>query len=517
MRTAARLARRPAPGLVPAAPCRRVVAHRRPFSRPLPPLLALLAALAVAAGPVAAQEPAARSVVRVAGERGGVGTGAEAGARADTLTLEAALGRALVGSPLVSSDRASVAAERAARWADWGAFLPTANASQSFSRTSFTRTTFIGDDGIVEERPEPFSDVSKSSGRNLNLQWNVVEGGGRFFDLRSGAAARRAAGLRLRETERTVAAEVKVAYYEALKQQRLVEIGERQLENRRQDLERTRERFRLAVADRRDVLGAEFEVRQEELALLDARDEASSRRRELRVAMGEDPDGAGGAALAEPPPAPEARALTVAAAVERALEANPELRSLRADVARAEADRVGAWTRYLPTVTLTYSESRSANAGAPGDFFQLDLPNTRDNVGFSASWNVFEGFGRREETARARADERRTRAELRRRQLEIERAVRDRVDEVKRRAARVDLLEEQFAAARERLELSREGYRAGTVSFDELQRAIDELTSSERNLVRERFDYLVAWARLEEEAGRGVGGRGAPSPDAGVR
>jgi outer membrane protein TolC len=193
--------------------------------------------------------------------------------------------------------------------------------------------------------------------------------------------------------------------------------------------------------------------------------------------------------------------LTVDRVVDRALRTNPELRRLEAEVDRASADQLASWTRYLPTVSLSYSESRTANAGAPGDFFQFDLPNTSDNIRMSASWSLFEGFGRREQTARARAEGRRARADRRRQRLEIERRVRDRVDEVKRRAERLDLLEEQFRAARERLELSREGYRAGTVSFDELQRAIDELTNSERDLVRERFDYLVAWARLEEEAG----------------
>lgn len=435
----------------------------------------------------------------------------EAGPPGDTLTLEEALRTALSENPDVRGTRATASAETAARWADWGAFLPTASASMNLSRSDVRTETFVTPEGFFARLPEPEEDVNKGVGQTLSLNWTLLEGGRRIAELKAGSSAAEAARLRASEAERRAVADVKVAFLEARKQQRLAAIARQQLESRRRELERTRQRYRIAAVDRADLLGAQVEVRRAELELLQSRDLAREARRQLRVAMGERgrPD-ATDYALGGVPAPPDPGGISADSLAGRAISTHPEIRALDAEVDRASSQRWGARSRYLPTVQVGFSHGRTEQFPEDASLFDFDPSNRTNRFSVSASWNLFTGFERREQNARASARLERSRIERARRELEIEKTVRDLVDEVGRRSRRVELLREQLEVAEERLELLSEQYRLGSASFDQLQRAIDDVTGAERELVRERHDYLGAWARLELWAGDVA--PGLPSP-----
>lgn len=420
---------------------------------------------------------------------------------ADTLTLREAISTALDRHPEVRSARADASAERAARWADWGAFLPTADATASFNRSTFTNFSFALPEGTAEVREDPVTGERLGASRTLSFQWSLLEGGRRFAELAAGGEDARAADLRLSAAERTVAARVKEAYFEAAKQLRLAEISRRQLRNRRQELSRARERFRIAAIDRSDLLGAEGQVRDAELQLLDARDQARGARRALAVRMGTPGRFGRRYALAESPAPPDPGALEPDSVVARALASHPELEALEAEISAASDRVLGEKATYLPTVSLGFSTSRSESLGPQGDFFNFDPRNRSEGFRLTARWELFTGFGRKERNARQSAAVVRQRAERTGRRLEIERAVRELAAEVLRRDRRLELLERRAEVARERLGLTGEKFRVGAVGYLEMQQAIQELTGAERSVVQERYEYLKAWARLERWAG----------------
>mgnify|MGYP006277726189 CR=1 FL=1 len=425
---------------------------------------------------------------------------------ADTLVLQEALSTALHRNPDVRSARADASAEHAARWADWGAFLPDASASASFSRSRRTTFSFEQPEGTPEEREVAVTSEVHGVSQGLNFQWNLLEGGRRFAELEAGGDRARAAELQLSAAERQTVAEVKAAYYQALQAQRLRAIARRQLRSRREELERARQRFRLAAIDRSDLLGTEGQVREAELQLLEARDQARSTLRDLGVAMGTPERLDERIALGDPPPPPDASRLVADSLVGRAMEGHPELGALEARISAASADVWGERSSYLPTISLNYSTDRSERLGPEGQFFNFDPRNSSNTFSLSASWQIFTGFQRREQNARMSATRDRRRAERARRRLEIERTVRDLTAEVKRRQRRLRILERRLEVAQERLRLTEERFRRGSVPFVELQNAIQELTQAERRLVQERFAYLGAWARLERWTGDLGGG-----------
>lgn len=420
--------------------------------------------------------------------------------RADTLTLARAIEMALGRSPEVRQAAADQASARATRRADLGAFLPTASAGLWLSRSDFQNVTFPEPQGSAGRLDEAVESTTFGASQRVSISWDLLRGGRRFARLRGGAAEARAANRWVTAAERSVVARVKQSYYDALMQQRLADVARRQLEGRRADLEMTRRRYELAAVTRSDLLGADINVADAELALLDARDRAAAFRRELASRIGAEELG-DDFALRDMETLPDPAMLEEEHLLSRALSEDPTLGALEAEAAASAAAAWAERASYLPTVSLGYSYGRSETLGPDGGFFNFDLANRSESFSVTAAWNLFDGLGREREVAQASAAHRRAEAELFRERLDLRRAVRDAVAEIRRRAERLQIQERKFELASQRLALAREQYRLGTISYFDLQNAIRDLSQAELAVIQERYEYLKAWAALEERVG----------------
>ncbi len=422
----------------------------------------------------------------------------------DTLTLEAAVRLAIENSPELRRAGAVADAAAAGRRADFGAFLPTADANMSFSRVDFTTFTFPAPEGTSQRLDEPVRDVSKGAGQGISLGLTVLEGGRRFAALREGAASVRAAQRRLDAASRQVVADVKKAYYEALKQQRSAQVAVTQRDDRREELELTRRRYEIAAVSRADLVGAEMNLVDAELQLLTARQQEGAAHRSLRVTLGlsaeqapEDPL----PVLEDVAAAPAADGLEAERLVGVALGDSPEIRALNAEREAGSAALWASRASYLPTIQLGYNYNRSERLGPEDPFFVFDPSNRSSTFSVTASWSLFDGFRREESTAQASSSLRQKRAEIATRTLEIQRDVRNLADDLVRRDESLALRQRSYDLARERLEMTREQYRLGTLDFTALQQAVDAVTRAESFLIEDRYEYLKAWADLEALVG----------------
>jgi outer membrane protein len=430
------------------------------------------------------------------------------------VTLEGALEMALTRNPAVESAEASAAAASSARWADWGAFLPTARANASLVATDFTNVTFLTPEGSPAIIDPPLTDNSKSSSASLSFGLGLLNPE-RIANVKSGAARKDAAYLRLTAAQRAVIRDVKRSYFEALKQRRLLEVAERQLGARRVDLEVTQDRYRIAAASRSDLLGAEMDASDAELRVLQAEDGLGAAVRGLQVVMA-DPVSieAGLVTLVEVERVPDADLLDVASLVRAAHESNPALAALLKDESAASNDLWAARSSYLPQIDLGFVFGRGLQLGRDQSLFEFSPANTNTSFQIIGSWNLFQGFERKRQTAVA--DERLTRArtDWTAGALQLDKDVRDLVQEIQRRDKRLEILERNRALADERLELAREQYRLGSIPYFNLQQAIDRTTQAEQSLFTERYDYLIRWADLEEKVGPALASGQATAPGA---
>jgi len=421
--------------------------------------------------------------------------------------LEEALRTALTLNPNIESSAAAAAAATSSRWADWGAFLPTVDLRGSLSQTDFTTVTFVDPTGVSQELEDPITSIRKSSSGSLTFGLSLLSPE-RISNVKAGDARENAADYRLTAAERTVIREVKSSYFEALKQQKLLDVSERQLEARRQDFEVTQQRYRIAAASRSDLLGAEIDLSDAELRVLDSEAGLSRALRQLQVTLGvpvtnTDP---GSLELVDVDRVPDAVPLDADAMVSSALVANPNLLALQQDQRAASADLWSAKSTYLPRIDIGYTFGRSKELGRDESLFDFDPANTSGGFVIQGSWSVFSGFTRKRQTAQADRARRQAVAQLTAEQLQLEKDVRDLVKELKRRSERLRILERNVALAGERLDLAREQYRLGSIPYFNLQQAIDRLTLTEQSLFQERYDYLIGWASLEERVGGDLGG-----------
>jgi len=421
-------------------------------------------------------------------------------------TLEEALRTALTLNPNIESSSAAAAAATSSRWADWGAFLPSIDLRGSLSQTDFTTVTFLDPTGVSQVVEDPITSTRKNSQGSLTFGLALLNPE-RISNVKAGDARENAATLRLTGAEREVIRDVKQSYFEALKQRQLLDVSRRQLEARRQDFAVTEQRYRIAAASRSDLLGAEIDLSDAELRVLDSEDALSRALRQLQVTLGVPVTDAdrGSVELVDMDRVPDAALLDADLLVSNALASNPNLLALREDERAASNDLWSAKSTYLPRIDLGYTFGRSKDLGRDESLIDFSPANTSGGFVIQGSWSVFSGFTRKRQTAQADRTRRQAVAQLTAQQLQIEKEVRDLVKELKRRSKRLGIIERNVSLAGERLDLAREQYRLGSIPYFNLQQAIDRLTLTEQSLFQERYDYLIGWASLEERVGGNLG------------
>ena len=422
----------------------------------------------------------------------------------ERLTLEEAIRLAIQSSPQLGGVRAMADAAGADHRAAWGSFLPQASVSMNLGKSDFTRITFIGPEGESETLPDPLSSGSQSSNQSIALNWTLFDQGRRFANLSEQSANLRAAQRQLDDRTAAVVAETGRAFYAALRNQRLLELTEQQILERQLELDIARRRYEIAAVERIDVLAAEGNLLDLQVSLLRTRQQTETSLRTLAVEIGLPAEEGPGTTLADVVDLPSVDAAEGEFLLQEALSGDPEILQLQAQRAAASAGLWGARSSFLPTIQASMNWGNSQSYGLGEPFFQFNPSDGGRNFTLSASWMLFSGFSRVQETAQASSRERQAEEDLRRRRLEIERDVRGFIDQLEQLAGTRDLALRSRQIAQERLDMSRAMYQNGTIDFTALQQAIGGVTSAERQLVDLRFEYLTAWVGLAEF--RAVGG-----------
>ncbi len=405
-------------------------------------------------------------------------------------------------SPQYRSALASADATGQGVWSAWGAIMPSASLSASFSRSEFTTKTFVDPTGVVQELEDAITDTSKSTSQRLNFNWRVFDGGRNIFNIGAANAEARAADLAAVATLVQLQSTMETQFFEALKQQELARLARVLLEARRRDLELTQARFRIAAVDQAAVMQAEIEVGRQELEVLRAEQAAEAARRELSVTIGLEEEityELRDTAVVFDPTVYSSDEL-----VEAARASSPELARRDADIDARNRNRWSARGTWLPTIDISLALSRSEAAGAEGDLFRFNPRNTGQSLSFSFSWPLFNGFDRKVQNARASSQLQQARHDKVASLLNVEKEVRNQYDALVTGYRSVRLQERNVELARESVRLTTERYRIGAASYVELQQATSQATQTEQGLINARYEYMKTLARLQAALGRPI-------------
>lgn len=404
-----------------------------------------------------------------------------------SITREEAVRLALERSPADVGARGATRVAEAGVLEARGAWLPSLNASSTYSNSSNER--FDQSTGRL---------VSESYTAQLQATYDVFTGGRKIAGWQAASASLRAAEARERGQRYATILETTQVFYQAAAAEELLVAARQRLERATRQQEFAETRRLVGTATRSDALRAELERADAELAVLDA----ESQLRTARLALGRQigrPGGvrpAAGALPEEPPPVPPVETL-----VERAEGNAPDAVAARAELDRAGSEKLEAWSEYAPTLRLTGGY----------DWFSFQWPPDQESwsLRLIASLPLFNGFTREATVARAEAARRTAEAEARDAVLAARAAVEDAAGQIDTAARRVDIARRALELAREDLRVIEERYQLGAATILDLQTSQIALADAEVGWVRARQELGVAVAALEAELGEPLSGIGA--------
>ncbi|MBX5480429.1 MAG: TolC family protein [Myxococcaceae bacterium] len=350
-------------------------------------------------------------------------------------------------------------------------------------------------------------DVEVSSSRAsfdlaVSLQQLIYDGGRWWAQIaQAGALEAAQAG---QTQERRLASELEGVrrFYELLRAQEALEVLEANLRRSEEQLRSARALFEAGRGQKVDVLGAEVNLGNDRLAVVQQRARIADAQAQLAVWLmrpGTEE------LIAQSPPtfdAPPTPGPDAAEAIARARQARPLLGALEAQVRAAEHGVDVARGDNLPAV---YAGVTVGRQGPSADPFFTD-PSRQNYVqgGLNVRWDLFNGFRTSSEVQRAQIARRRATVEMDQQCRELEAEVRTAAVNLATRVEAAAIARANVAVASEGLALAQARYAQGLGSTLDVRDAQLKLTQAELTLVENRIDVEIARAALDRAMGRGV-------------
>lgn len=405
-----------------------------------------------------------------------------AGQEARTLSLDEALRLAVQRDPAAVAAEASLTNARADQLISRGAFLPTVTVNSSFANSSNER--FDQNSGRL---------VSESYQAQAQGSYELFAFGRRLANLRAAGAQVRAADAQYEAQRFATVLRTTEVFYAAAAAADIARAADQRLERARQQLSVAQTRLELGTVTQSDVLRAELELGNAEVAVLDAQAALRNTRLELGRQVGL-AEAVGTVPAALPERAPELPGTETLIAI--AEGSAPSVTAAEMTLRSRRAERLAAYTPYLPTLRLTGGY----------DWFSFDWP-PRDqswSLRLVASLPVFNGFQREGAVQRAAAAERLAQARARDARIAARVSVEGAVADIASAEQRVRIADRAVGLAREDLRVVEERYGIGMVTILELQTSQVALSDAEVAAVRARQMLGTAVARLQSILGRNI-------------
>lgn len=428
------------------------------------------------------------------------------------ITLSEALRLAAASQPGMVQARQDVRLANAQERQANAAFLPSLSTGLTTSRSGGSRSNQFG---VPTEVTSFYSSTMR-----LTANWDLFTGFRRGAQRSASRATSEQRDATLLRQEYATALATKQAFFAALANRELVSVSETRLRRAQEQLNLVTERLRLGATTRSDSLRARVEYGSAQLQLVQARANLRTAQANLGRAIGVEGvvDAAGDSAL-------ESRIAVLDTAVLRreALHNAPSVREADAAVSAARAQMRVARAAYLPTASVSFSNSwiagiqggttilRDSN-NVPYDTVVTPPTTTPFGGRYSSGWNVqlainfplFNNLTRETNSIANDAALRSAEARARDARLLLEANLTQSFAALEAAAAQIDIARISLTAAEEDLRLQRERYRLGASTIFEVLTSQVAADQAQVDLVRARYDYLVARAQLEAYVGRGL-------------
>ncbi|MFO8007341.1 MAG: TolC family protein [Candidatus Brocadiia bacterium] len=332
----------------------------------------------------------------------------------------------------------------------------------------------------------------------FGARWLLFDGGGREARVGGAEAELLAANFRHSAVLQDLVLSVEESYYGLLAACSFREVAVETTKQREYQLELARARHRVGVVARSDVLKAETEKADADLALVRAQNAVHIAKGQLARTMGLNANAQ--FEVADVPEEPYGRALeAVDVLLEEAAQNRPELKTALAEVHAQRAAVRLAQSRYWPALGLDTS------FGWVGRHL---LPDQRQwSLGAVADLPLFTGFDRPYQVQGAEADLARAMADRQDALRGIELEVWTTYWQVIEASQAVEAARRLVASAEESARVAEGEYKNGTGAIVDLIVAQTASTAARNGLIQARLDWHTAMARFERAVGRSLAER----------
>jgi outer membrane protein TolC len=350
-----------------------------------------------------------------------------------------------------------------------------------------------GDAAELDGKEDP--GVQKQYDAAFGLRYLLFDGGGRGARVQSAEAELLAANFRHNTVLQDLALSVEEAYYNLLAVRSFQEVAAETVKQREYQLELAQARHRVGVAAKSDVLKAETEKADADLAIVRAQNAVHIAKGQMARTMGLHVNA--DFQVAEVPEESYVRTLEdVDVLLAEAAQNRPELKTALAEVQAERAAVRLAQSRYWPAVGFDT---------AFGWLGRHLLPDQRQwSLGVGVDLPLFTGFDRNYQVHGAEADLARAMAERQDVLQGVELEVWTAYWQVIEASQSVEAASRLVASAEESARVAEGEYRNGTGAIVDLIVAQTARTAARNGLIQARLDWHTAMARFERAVGRSL-------------
>jgi outer membrane protein TolC len=318
--------------------------------------------------------------------------------------------------------------------------------------------------------------------------------GSTFARIAGAHRGRTATKLSLEFTRREIVFETKRAYYSLLRAVQLRDVQEEAVDLVREQLRKTRSLFDLGSASKSDLLKAQVQIGEAELAFIATDKAAEIARAGLALSLGIDVTTE---IEAVDPPEDSLEEEVTDFDIEAAISSRPDIKSWEELLVAARRSLLASQAGWWPELNLSMSYSRGVGSHWLGDLFEDPRQNYTRSTSVSLSLPIFNGLATKASVDGSRSSLRSYEISLRNARLlaayEIESA-RLSAEEGRRS---VEVAGQSVLQAEEDLRVSEERFRLRAASMLELIDARVAYSRARAGLVDARFNYEIAKAELK--------------------
>jgi outer membrane protein TolC len=422
-------------------------------------------------------------------------------ARAEKYDLEKSLALALDASTNVGIARESLSSARSDVLRSYGGLMPNVNLGMWAGHSWAGPTTGV----VIDDQGRPIAPRGfdyESYSFSLSSQLNVFDWGANLNTLSRSKRTAEAAAYDLEYNRDVIKALVIREYYELVRQRKLREVQEADLEAKRRNLEQVEAFYKIGSRTKADFLQARVDMSNSELLLITRKNAEAIAEARLKSRLNLPQD-----ALMEIDESIEfaTEAFAMDAEVAFMFEHRSDLLASEQRVEAADASLSVAEKGRYPTLAASFSYNWNDRVFPDdGAVFKRDYVWS---LGVFLDWNIFDRFQSRAGIQQAKAQRRISEYDLQQAKIDAVLDVKQIMLNLDQATQRLALAEETVAAAQENQRLAEERYRVGAGTILETIQSNSSLVSAQAQLIDARVDYLINRADLQRATGRRITAR----------